>query len=341
MMVAPAEYPRRQTRHNQRRVSTFALLITIASVLSLRRDSAPLEPQALIAFMGIGAPERDTSYQRFMTALDQSPPQKRQRLRVVFVESGLATPQTRIEAARHVASLNPRIVVAPSSATAKMAKERLQETPIIFGSFLDPVRYGLVSSMESRREQMTGVWVADTLDEKRLEILRDAYPSAKRIAVLIDRPWGQYFESATKLPAVGSALGLEVSVLFAEDAKDARALLEKPSSREFDAWCLPRTGLAGLNTSLIVERLRRWGKPVIIANTPDMASGAPLSYALDMSFAWPAIAELVYRVLDGEDASSIPVLRPQRAVLAVRPDPPEGFPPPAAAIVRRADVVLR
>jgi putative tryptophan/tyrosine transport system substrate-binding protein len=284
--------------------------------------------------MGIDSPRADASFQRFVAAVDRLPAESRRRIRIEFAESGLNTDATRAAAARHIASLRPGIVVAPSSATAKIIKQHVTGTPIVFGSFLDPVRYGIVSSMEARDEAITGVWVADTLDAKRLEILRDAYPDAKRVAVLIDRPWGTYFDSEKALPPVAAKLGLEVTVLFAEDKAGAEALFANPRMRSFDAWCLPRTGLAGLNTPMIVSQLRAWSKPVILANTADMNSGAPLSYALDMSFAWPAIAELVVRILDGEHAGTIPVLRPQRAVLAVRPAPEGGFPAPSAQVLR-------
>lgn len=306
----------------------------------LASDAARPTPAALVVFMGIDSPQADTSFQRFVAAVDKLPAESRRRFRVEFAESGLSTDATRAAAAQHIASLRPAIVVAPSSATAKIIKQHVTDTPIVFGSFLHPVRYGIVSSMEARKEAITGIWVADTLDAKRLEILHDAYPDARRIAVLIDRPWGTYFDSEKALPPVAAKLGLEVTVLFAENKADVETLFAESHPRTFDAWCLPRTGLAGLNTALIVNQLRAWNKPVILANTADMSSGAPLSYALDISFAWPAIAELVVRILDGEHAGTIPVLRPQRAVLAVRPTP-EGFPAPSAQVVRRADMVLQ
>ncbi|MFG6430656.1 ABC transporter substrate binding protein [Roseateles sp. LYH14W] len=341
LMGAQEEYPARSRSHNSHLARALVLVLSVVGAALLTSDSSPPSRPALIVFLGIDSPKTDLSFQRFMAAVERLPAASRRRLRVEFTDSGLSNAGTGLSAAKRMVSLRPEVVVAPSSATAKLAKEHLRNTPIVFGSFLHPVRYGIISSMETRGEAITGIWVADTLDVKRLEILHDAYPVAKRIAVLIDRPWGDYFDTEKTLSPVAARLGLEVSVLFAENTADAEALFAEPQSRLFDAWCLPRTGLAGLNTNLIVGRLREWGKPVILANTADMASGAPLSYALDMSFAWPAIAELVLRILDGERAGDIPVLRPQRTVLVVRPAPAGGFPPPSAHVIRRADVVLR
>lgn len=334
-------YPGGSARRNVRWAHALALLISIVGAVLLKADSASPPQAALVVFLGIGSAAKDVSYQRFLAAADRLPAETRRRMQIRFMDSGLETPATMPAALRRVAALHPVLIVAPSSATAKLAKDHGGGTPIVFGSMLDPVRYGVVSSMERRAEAMTGIWVADTLDAKRLEILRDAYPRVRRVAVLIDRPWGEYFDTETTLPPIAAKLGLEVSILYAENTLDARALFAEPRAAAFDAWCVPRSGLAGLNTPMIVDRLRSWGKPVILANTADMAAGAPLSYALDMSFAWPAMAELVVRVLDGERPGSIPILRPQRAVLAVRPNPEGGFPAPSAQVVRRADLVLR
>lgn len=319
----------------------MVLLITLMGAALLRADCARLPLTQLIVFLGIGSAAKDPSFQRFQAAVDKLPDENRRRMQIRFMDAGLEAPASMLAAAGRVAALRPALIVAPSSATAKLAKDHVGGTPIVFGSVLDPVRYGVVSSMERRAEAMTGVWVADTLDAKRLEILRDAYPRVKRVAVLIDRPWGEYFDSEKTLPPIAASLGLEVTILYAEGTPEAEALLAEPRAADFDAWCLPRSGLAGLNTPMIVNKLRAWGKPVILANTADMSGGAPLSYALDMSFAWPAMAELVVRVLDGEPPGGIPILRPQRAVLAVRPNPEGGFPAPSAQVVRRADLVLR
>lgn len=340
-MAAQAEYPARSVRRNARWTRASILLITLVGTVLLRADGACPPSTKLIVFLGIGSAAKDPSFQRFQAAVDKLPSESRRRMQIRFMDAGLGAQASMLAAAQRVAALRPALIVAPSSATAKLAKDHVGDTPIVFGSVLDPVRYGVVSSMERRAEAMTGVWVADTLDAKRLEILHDAYPRVKRVAVLIDRPWGEYFDTEKTLAPIAAGMGLEVAILYAENTAEAEAVFAQPRAAGFDAWCIPRTGLAGLNTPMIVNKLRAWGKPVILANTADMSIGAPLSYALDMSFAWPAMAELVVRVLDGEAAGGIPILRPQRAVLAVRPNPEGGFPAPSAQVVQRADLVLR
>ena len=72
-----------------------------------------------------------------------------------------------------------------------------------------------------------------------------------------------------------------------------------------------------------------------------MEDGGLMSYTQDTSFAWSALVDLSARVLEGEPAGAIPIMRPQRFELAVRVNPDTGVPPPSSAVIRRADRVVR
>jgi putative ABC transport system substrate-binding protein len=246
------------------------------------------------------------------------------------------------EAIDEALAIRPQVLIAPNAAVARAVRRRQLSIPVIFSSFLNPVRRDVVSSTLHRDEPFAGVWIADEMDSKRLEILHDAYPAVKTVAVLMDRDWGQDTDAQARLPAAGQRLGLQVTLLYAEDLAEARQLLKRPEAARFDAWCLPPTGLAYLYTADLLQYIKAWGKPVILGDTRDVQQGgAPLSYMVEENFRWTAMVDLMARVLQGEPAGSIPIQRPVQSVLAVRPAPAEGFPSPSAQVVRRADVVAR
>lgn len=245
------------------------------------------------------------------------------------------------EALARVLRKGPTVIVAPNGSTALAARRSAPSIPTIFSSYLDPVQAGLVSSVQQRSESATGVWISDHLDGKRLELLHDAYPYVKSILVLGDSYWREGIQAESSLPPVAARLGIELVILSADTRAEIDAALDDPRFGRFDAWCIPRTSVAMAATGDIVERARTLKKPLILANTADVTAGAPMSYALDTAFIWPALAELVVRVLNGESAASIPVQRPQRFVLAVRTGPETGLPPPSIEVVRRADIVIR
>jgi len=245
------------------------------------------------------------------------------------------------EAVNEAIAMRPAVIVAPSTASARAVRQRNLLIPVVFTSFSDPVRAEIVTSTFRRSEPFTGVWMADELDAKRLEILHDAYPDLKSIAVVVDTIWDNDARSRLRLPDWGRRLGLSVKVLLAENRSDVERLLDDEASRQFDAWCLPPSGLSSLNSEFIVERLRQWGKPVIVGRTLAAANGAPLSYGYDPGFRWPAMVNLLSRVLRGEPAGTIPIQRPSRTVLAVSLAPASGFPAAGPSVIQRADQVIR
>jgi len=149
-------------------------------------------------------------------------------------------------------------------------------------------------------------------------------------------------DGARRVAEEGRRLGLEATPLLAESADEVRALLAAGADR-YDAWYLPTTNVSVRPGSreTVIATMRRIGKPCIYADTQPVNEGGLMAYAQDLSFIWPGVAELVARVLSGEDPGAIPIVRPQRFVLAVRTGPETGVPPPDLRVVRRADIVLR
>jgi putative ABC transport system substrate-binding protein len=160
------------------------------------------------------------------------------------------------------------------------------------------------------------------------------------VAVIGDQEWVRAEDGARRVVAEGQRLGLEATPLLAESEAEVRVLLAA-GARRYDAWYLPTTNVSIGSRRTVIEAMRRIGKPCIYAWTEPVTEGGLMAYAQDLSFIWPGLAELVARVLGGEDAGAIPIVRPQRFVLAVRTGPETGVPPPDLRVVRRADIVYR
>jgi putative ABC transport system substrate-binding protein len=319
-----------------------ALLLVLTGALLVRADSVVAQTKARVVYLGRIAAAEDPGFKSFSEALTQLSPELRAAVELHYVTALLAEGKDRIpQAIDEALAMKPQILIAPNAAVGDALRQRELPIPVIFSSFLHPVRAKVVTSTLRRDEPFAGVWIADDMDGKRLEILHDAYPAVKTVAVLMDRDWGVDTEAEVKLPAAGRRLGLQVTVLYAEDLVEAREVLARPGAAAFDAWCLPPTGLTYLYTADLLKYFRAWHKPVIVGETRDVQAGAPLSYMVEEGFRWPAMVELMARVLQGEYAGSIPIQRPLKSILAVRPVPAEGFPPPSAQVVRRADVVVR
>jgi putative ABC transport system substrate-binding protein len=107
--------------------------------------------------------------------------------------------------AAKLASLQPVVIVTTGGPTTAFAAKAVTTTiPIVFMVGEDPTRLGLVSSLARPSGNLTGVNLfANELEAKRLELLHQLVPGAKRIAVLVNPANGTTTE--TTLREVGTA----------------------------------------------------------------------------------------------------------------------------------------
>jgi putative tryptophan/tyrosine transport system substrate-binding protein len=231
------------------------------------------------------------------------------------------------------------VVVAPTAALAAAVIAEPRAASVVFSSYTDPVRRGLVPSLVKPGSRITGVSLADTWHAKRLDLLRDAFPRLQRLGVLLDRsmartqPFGLHFAEPAR------ALGLQALALVADTRDELDAALAQTAALRLDGWYIPATFVAYEFEREIIDALQRLKIPAIHATEQEVEAGALMAYAPDTGFVWDTLAELCLRVLGGEDAGAIPVQRPRRFSLAVRPrDEPRAL-RMDPAVVRRADRV--
>lgn len=311
------------------------------AVLCLRSDQSLAEPRWRGLFLGRVSAAVDSSFGRLTSAMKRLELPAGSRIDIDFVSVGGADGLIDDQLVRRAIATKPDLLIAPNGSAAVAARRLGGAVPLVFASYLDPVRGGIVSSLLPRPEAATGVWVVDELDPKRIEILSDAYPGMRSIAVMGDRSWSKNVDAPRTLATGRFIAGLQVTVLLADTLEEARAILSRPQSRNFDAWCIPRSYTALLAGQEIIDTLRNWGKPVIFGSHDLVLAGGPVAYAPDTSQVWAAMASLVWRVRQGEFAGSLPVERPQRFVLSVRATQDTGLPPPHISVVRKADIVIR
>lgn len=308
---------------------------------ALQADSTAPPQRHRVIYLGRISPDADPGFNGLTQALARLPGDWRSRVDLRFVTALLPDDQHRMATAIEEAlALQPQALVGSAFVASELKKRGVQR-PVLFTAFVHPVRTGLVSTTGSRPETMAGVWIADETDAKRLELLHDAYPGIRSVAMLMDRDWGLATDATTVLPPLARRLGIELTMLYAEDLKEAEPLLARPESARFDAWLLPPTGLSYLYSSQLLKIIGAWGKPVITGDTKDVLNGAPLALMVEDDFRWDALAEVLARVLQGEPPGAIPIQRSYKALLSARPQPVGGFPEPSATVLRRADRIVR
>jgi len=145
--------------------------------------------------------------------------------RNLAITTHIGLPARMPELAREVLTARPDVVMATSLVAIEAMKVASSTVPIVM-SFLgegDPVALGWAKSLGRPGGTVTGVVnPAPELDGKRLGMLHEAVPSARRVAILSSRP-PRKTVNVQQMQRVASALGLEAHVFHADEPSDYAA----------------------------------------------------------------------------------------------------------------------
>ena len=105
-------------------------------------------------------------------------------------------------------------VIVGNTPAALAAKAATTTVPIVFVTGGDPVRYGLVTSLNRPGGNVTGIsFISAELGSKQLGLLRELRPGAAHIAVLVDPKWPLTERFVSELRAAALAVGQQLIVL--------------------------------------------------------------------------------------------------------------------------------
>jgi putative tryptophan/tyrosine transport system substrate-binding protein len=118
----------------------------------------------------------------------------------------------------------PAAVIVGNTRSALAAKAATTTVPIVFGTGGDPVRDGLVSSLNRPGGNITGVsFFIAVLGAKRLELLRQLVPKATTIAMLVTPSLPEALAERSDVQAAALAIGQQLVVLDASSDHDIEA----------------------------------------------------------------------------------------------------------------------
>lgn len=223
---------------------------------------------------------------------------------------------------RKAAARRPAVIVAASALIAQLAQEEGVTTPLVFASGQDPLRMGLARSIRRPGGAMTGLVIYRHVEGKRLELLAELAPAARRVGVLIDEWWDRSPEdrdpSANVLGVIAKRdFGFELLYFRADSLAALDAVAQDPRARGVDAWYIPATRLAFDHPAAVARTVASFRKPAIHALSLLAENGGVISYQAAMESPFEAWAKMIVLILDGYPAGEIPLERPQRYQLSI------------------------
>jgi putative ABC transport system substrate-binding protein len=200
------------------------------------------------------------------------------------------------------------IVAIGGSTPAFSAKAETSTIPIVFTAAQDPVKLGLVASLAKPGGNLTGVFLPPEATVRRLSLLRELVPTAKRISVLLDPANAMNVGAIMKdiEAAAGRSSGLQIKFVNASTPREidtAFALLLGPFSTD------RRVQLAILAAFHKIPTAYPWRDFV--------DAGGLMSYGASLRDAYRQAGVYVGRILKGAKPAELPVLQSNKYELVI------------------------
>ena len=210
------------------------------------------------------------------------------------------------------------VIVAAGTPAALAAKGVTTTIPIVFETAGDPVKLGLVASLNRPGGNITGVTqLSSELVSKRLGLLHDLVPAATLIGLLVN-PTDPRTETQMKdMQEAGHALGLQVHVLNASTESEITLAFATLSQLRIGALLVGTSDLFVERREQFVALAARQGLPVIYQYREYAAAGGLISYGASLTDSYRQVGIYTGRILKGEKPADLPVMRPTKFELVI------------------------
>jgi len=204
----------------------------------------------------------------------------------------------------------PVAVIVGNTDAALAAKAATTTVPIVFASGSDPVRDGLVASLNRPGGNVTGlVYFAAVLGAKRLELLRQLVPGATTIAVLVN-PNTPLTEAERKdVQAAAQAIGQQLIIIDISSDRDIETAFAAFVQRGAGALLVGTGGFLNSNRERIAAVANRHALPASYSQREGVVAGGLMSYGPSISDAYRQAGIYSGRILNGEKPADLPVIR--------------------------------
>ncbi len=214
---------------------------------------------------------------------------------------------------------NVDVIVALNTPGTRAAIDTKTRIPIVMALVGDPVGSGFIPNLNRPGGSVTGASnAAGHIAGKRLAILKQALPDARRIAVFTHPDDPIRIPQLREVEEASGTLGIETRVFPVVESRDdiervVAAAVEWKADAVFRILAQSGTTFAKFQA----ESLLRHRLPAMLATRIDVENGGLMSYYSDLSEHWDQVAGYVDRILKGAAPGELPVALPTKFQLVL------------------------
>jgi ABC-type uncharacterized transport system substrate-binding protein len=196
-------------------------------------------------------------------------------------------------------------------ASARAAQGASRTVPVVFAIGGDPVRFGLVASLNRPGSHVTGVsLLSNVLGAKRVQLLHELAPKVSRIALLMNPSNPNAATEQADAEAGARTLGRDTVVLNARNAREIDAAFEELLQARAEAFITATDPILLDRREQIISLAERHALPAVYFTRQFATGGGLLSYGPSITWMYRQVGAYVGQILKGAKPAEMPVMQP-------------------------------
>jgi putative ABC transport system substrate-binding protein len=273
----------------------------------------------VVGYLNFGSPESDASrLTGLRRGLNQSGYVEGRNLVIEYRWAGNQVDRLPALAADLV-KLRVAVIVSPGVASTLAAKAATTSIPIVFGISNDPVRLGLVASLNRPGGNLTGFnSFSSELGAKALALLHELVPGIATIGFL-ENPNNPRFEAYYERDVLAAAtvIGLKIQVLKARTDREIDAAFVSLVQARTGALLVGGDVLFNNRTEQLVALAARHAIPTMYFVREFVVAGGLISYGTSLIETYRQVGLYTGRILKGEKPADLPVIQATKIELII------------------------
>ena len=199
-------------------------------------------------------------------------------------------------------------VIAANGPAAVAAKAATSSIPIVFAIGADPVKFGLVASMNRPGGNVTGVALLSVeLGPKKLQMLHELIPTVRTVGLLVNSTNPNAETQSRDLQVAAQDLGLQLHVLHANSESDFDKAFAAMAQLGVRALVIGTDGFLNSRSEQLATLSMRHAMPAIFQLREFVTAGGLMSYGTSLTDAYRLAGVYAGRILKGEKPADLPV----------------------------------
>ena len=198
------------------------------------------------------------------------------------------------------------------------AKSATATIPIVFTCSTDPVKLGLVGSLNRPGGNVTGIWLyTSLLGTKRLELIQQLIPAGTPIVVLVnpDNPNAQI--DTKDLQEAARIAGRSISFVRASTETEINSVFAAIGDQRVSALLVNTDPFFLAQRDQFVSLAAHKAVPTIYAQREFVTAGGLMSYGASLAEGYREVGVYAGRILKGERPADLPIIQPARFEMAI------------------------